>query len=415
MCACARCVWGGERGGVRGRSEGGGSRTDAAETSEKLIVDSSHSLLSARPHALLSLGGDGLHGPTPHPNARLARRMLLRRLATMITPRPPPPPSAASSVVILYHCPCNDGAYAALAAHLHFGREGGAARPRYVPHHVTTPLSLDALALNATDTVYLLDYVGPTGFAAAVAGRVARCVVLDHHKTARDALPPKSEWPPTLEATLDMDRSGAGIARDYFDPPLTPSQASAFASVQDGDLWTWALPQSRAFYAGLAAAALPFDGGPVTTFDALAGLDFEATVAVGETRLAGQDAAVHALADSAFVVALGGRPPNSPHPPPLSHTCLAVHVTTDQAGLRSALGNELAARSAAQGRRAVGAVAYRERDMNGSPCIKVSLRSIGEEEDTTVVSCAHGGGGHLNASSFIIDEGVWREWRVAEK
>lgn len=337
--------------------------------------------------------------------------MLLRRLATMITPRPPPPPSAAASVVILYHCPCNDGAYAALAAHLHFGREGGTSRPRYVPHRVTTPLSLDALALTGTETVYLLDYVGPTGFAAAVATRAARCVVLDHHKTARDALPSEADWPPTLEATLDMNRSGAGIARDHFDPPLTPSQASAFAAVQDGDLWRWALPQSRAFYAGLAAASLPFDGGPATTFDALAGLDFDATVAVGETRLAGQDAAVHALADSAFVVALGGS--NTPSPPP-SHTCLAVHVSTDQAGLRSALGNELAARSAAQGRRAVGAVAYRERDMSGSPSIKVSLRSIGEEEDTTLVSTAHGGGGHLNASSFIIDEGVWREWRVVE-
>lgn len=334
--------------------------------------------------------------------------MLLRRLATMIPPRPPPPPSAAAAVVVLYHCPCNDGAYAALAAHLHFGREGGGGSPRYVPHRVTTPLSVDALGLTGTETVYLLDYAGPAGFAAAVAARAARCVVLDHHKTAPDALPSKDEWPPTLEATIDMARSGAGIARDHFAPELTPSQAAAFAAVQDGDLWKWELPGSRAFYAGLAAAAIDFAGGPAS-LDTLAKLDFDATVAVGQGRLAAQDAAVNALAAQAFPVVLGGWA-GAGSPPPNS-TCLAVHVPTEQAGLRSALGNALAERSGAQGRAAMAAVAYREADMVDTPAIKISLRSIGDV-DTTVVSAAHGGGGHANASSFMVEESVWEGWRV---
>lgn len=41
--------------------------------------------------------------------------------------------------------------------------------------------------------------------------------------------------------------------------------------------------------------------------------------------------------------------------------------------------------------------------------IKVSLRSIGDE-DTTVVSQAYGGGGHKNASSFVTDIAEFESW-----
>ena len=42
--------------------------------------------------------------------------------------------------------------------------------------------------------------------------------------------------------------------------------------------------------------------------------------------------------------------------------------------------------------------------------IKVSLRSIGEE-DTTAVSQAFGGGGHKNASSCVMNIAAFEEWR----
>lgn len=41
--------------------------------------------------------------------------------------------------------------------------------------------------------------------------------------------------------------------------------------------------------------------------------------------------------------------------------------------------------------------------------IKVSLRSIGDE-DTTAVSQAYGGGGHKNASSFVTDVQEFENW-----
>lgn len=43
--------------------------------------------------------------------------------------------------------------------------------------------------------------------------------------------------------------------------------------------------------------------------------------------------------------------------------------------------------------------------------IKVSARSIGEAEDTTLLSEAYGGGGHRNASSFLCDVSEFEAWR----
>ena len=41
--------------------------------------------------------------------------------------------------------------------------------------------------------------------------------------------------------------------------------------------------------------------------------------------------------------------------------------------------------------------------------VKCSLRSTGAE-DTTVISKTYSGGGHLNASSFVIDKENFDQW-----
>jgi len=43
--------------------------------------------------------------------------------------------------------------------------------------------------------------------------------------------------------------------------------------------------------------------------------------------------------------------------------------------------------------------------------IKVSIRSLGDE-DTTVITQAHGGGGHKNASSCVIPLADFQCWRT---
>lgn len=230
-------------------------------------------------------------------------------------------------------------------------------------------------------------------------------MVLDHHKTALEQFPPEAARPPTLEAWLDMGRSGSALARAHFGPAVPPAVDAAFAAVNDGDLWTWAIPTSRAFYAGLAAAGIDFDAAVnPRMFSRLASLDFDAVVADGTSLLAEQDAAVAKVVAGAFPVA-----------PPGGARGLAVALDDAAlAGLRSAIGHALADAAAAVGRDALGVVAYREPGMARADArVKVSLRSVGAF-DAAALASAHGGGGHRNAASCMLEPEVWGAWRESE-
>ena len=52
---------------------------------------------------------------------------------------------------------------------------------------------------------------------------------------------------------------------------------------------------------------------------------------------------------------------------------------------------------------------YSEAELVGQ--IKVSLRSL-DDEDTVPISQHFGGGGHKNASSFVVDFQVFESWVV---
>ena len=65
--------------------------------------------------------------------------------------------------------------------------------------------------------------------------------MLDHHKTAAENLAGAAA--PNLEVTLDMDRSGATIARDHFAPRgLTDAQqARGHCPLNPGTKPAWPL------------------------------------------------------------------------------------------------------------------------------------------------------------------------------
>lgn len=378
----------------------------------------------------------------------------------------PPPISASTSTAktfVLFHSPCPDGAFAALAAWLHFKASGEEEEVRFVRHRVyetmevpsppSTPAPSASPAppspsplssLSRGDNVYLLDYSGPAGFPQALSKVAKRVVVLDHHKTAAEQLGAVIEakaWlkekkegeeeteSGNLEVLLDQERSGATIAVAHFNPSLTASLTKAFAAIQDGDLWHWRLPESKAFYAGLHSSGIldeKVTKTPKEMLRKLSVLNWEETVERGAKEVEERDRAVAAEADRAFEVELLGPAANESSQGVSFGRALAVEVAPEQAGLRSLLGNVLAARSKERkeagesGMRSVGVVAYREpgmlksdsSDSSGEDIIKVSLRSIGEDEDTTPVSQAHGGGGHRNASSFLMPAKEFAGWKV---
>lgn len=53
-----------------------------------------------------------------------------------------------------------------------------------------------------------------------------RVIVLDHHKTAVDMLSLSQSQHPNLDLQLDMNRSGATIALDYFKPQVSTRNSS---------------------------------------------------------------------------------------------------------------------------------------------------------------------------------------------
>lgn len=100
-------------------------------------------------------------------------------------------------------------------------------------------------------------------------------LILDHHKTASEDLagllrPPSSgalwveaAFPGALSqgvriaAVFDMQRSGAGLAWDYFFP--RSERPALIDSIEDRDLWRFVLPHTRAVHANVSSYPQDFD------------------------------------------------------------------------------------------------------------------------------------------------------------
>ncbi|GAB4821849.1 hypothetical protein N2152v2_008895 [Parachlorella kessleri] len=313
-----------------------------------------------------------------------------------------------SRTLCLYHYPCPDGIFAALALNLWHQAKGKAVE--FIPNRVYAPATVQTLGLQGGEVVYLVDFAGPSGFAKELAQRAQRVVVLDHHKTsAAELTDPSILEVPNLEVHFDMNRSGATVAHDYFQPEgLTPEQQQLFKYIEDADLWRWRLPDSKAFHSGLGSLRLEYDATKNPgIFDELLAQSPESLIARGKPILEEERRQVEAAAATAFVVNLGGSSGSKRG----WGQCLAVAGADDVGRLRSQLGNVLAERAKAQGLRGVAVVAYTEAAMNDPSKLKLSLRSVGDE-DTTVISETYGGGGHKNASSFVLDGAEFETWRV---
>ncbi|KAJ6760145.1 DHHA1 DOMAIN PROTEIN [Salix purpurea] len=63
--------------------------------------------------------------------------------------------------------------------------------------------------------------------------------------------------------------------------------------------------------------------------------------------------------------------------------------------------------------RGIGAIVYRVPELENDEMLKISLRSV-DIEDTTPISEGFGGGGHRNASSFMICSAEFERWKVGK-
>jgi oligoribonuclease NrnB/cAMP/cGMP phosphodiesterase (DHH superfamily) len=101
-------------------------------------------------------------------------------------------------------------------------------------------------------SIIMLDVSFPKDIMGMVAAD-HNLVVLDHHKTAQENLAGADY------ALFDMNKSGAKLAQEYFNPILEQGQWDLADYLQDRDLWQWKLNGSREFSAALQSYDFDFD------------------------------------------------------------------------------------------------------------------------------------------------------------
>lgn len=150
---------------------------------------------------------------------------------------------------VIYHKNCYDGFTAAWVARTALGDAS------FLPAAYGDPVPED---FGPEDEVYILDFSYPRDILEAIASKVKKLQVLDHHHTAREAL----QGLPYCE--FDMERSGAGMAWDYFTLDFDGEKATSLPRppivdyVEDRDLWRFKLPHTRAIHAYLSSYPMEF-------------------------------------------------------------------------------------------------------------------------------------------------------------
>ncbi|KAM0014655.1 putative DHH phosphoesterase superfamily [Helianthus debilis subsp. tardiflorus] len=319
---------------------------------------------------------------------------------------------ALKQTAVLYHYPCPDGAFAALAAHIFFSESS--VPPLFFPNTVYSPIKVEELPVDQISDAYLLDFVGPPGFVQQLSPKVDRVIILDHHKTALKMLEDGEFDSENVTKVLDMGRSGATIAYDYFKEKISAlakgnnmsglhkfeRSRRLFEYIEDADLWHWRLHNSKAFSSGLKDSNIEFSLtlNP-SLFQQLLSLDVEHVINQGVSSLAHKQTLINEVLDQSYEIVLDD-----------GSYCLAVNADA-VSDLRSELGHQLAEKSRNRNLRGIGAVVYRVPELKDDQILKISLRSI-DNEDTTSISQKHGGGGHRNASSFMLSCQEFEQWKV---
>ena len=257
---------------------------------------------------------------------------------------------------VLYHANCDDGFGAAWCAWLQYKDQAV-----YTPVKYGDPVPMVAVG----DTVFILDFSYPRDDLERLAER-CKVVVLDHHKTAQEDL---AGLP---FAIFDMERSGAGMAWDYFREPA--GRPPLIAAIEDRDLWRFALPGTKRISSGLRSYPMDFDIWHSLMY-ATGNLEQE-----GEAIERYIQRLCENLAEDAYIAEWSEGP---------------VLVVNAPGQLTSELADYLLEMERYQGNQVLFVAAYK--DMADRRLW--SLRSRGDF-DVGEVAKARGGGGHKNAAGF---------------
>lgn len=277
----------------------------------------------------------------------------------------------------IYHGHCNDGFTAAWVA-----RRAIPGCELYAGVHQDPPP--DAQGRD----VLLVDFSYPRPVLEALARGAASLVIIDHHKTAIEELgdlPPVRTFAdhlartredrsrgvdPIWHASFDLDRSGAGLAWDFFFPqqPRPP----LIDRIEDRDLWRFVHADTRTVTAAVYSYPHELD-----TWDRLFTADLASLAAEGEALERKQQRDVAELLGVVTRrMQIGG------YNVPIANL---PSIFTSDAGHRLAQGEPFGG-------------CYWD-----TPRGRVfSLRSTDAGVDVSEIAKLYGGGGHRNASGFRV-------------
>jgi len=275
-------------------------------------------------------------------------------------------------IAILYHGGCPDGFGGAYAAWKKFGDTA-----EYIPvkHGKPAPEGLAGRKLFFVDFCYQKEIMD------ILIASAASVTVLDHHLGNRDVV----ESVP--EHVFDEKRSGATIAWSYFHPDV--SVPTLLKYVEDGDLYFFKLPDSRAILSYMYAQPFHFD-----TWDALSAKlenTRERATLIEKGKIYAEHFAilVEQIANKATVISFEG---------------FECYLATAADMFASDVGNRLA-----RLKPPIGVIVNLHGDI-----MNVSLRS-NASVDVSAIARKYGGNGHPQASAFRLKWGDPLPWTVLQE
>lgn len=270
--------------------------------------------------------------------------------------------------VVLYHGGCSDGFCAAWVFHARYPNA------TFLPVRYGEEPPVEAFDISRP--LYIVDFSYPADVLIKLAtNRKTLLVILDHHKTAQEAL---SDIGPKLSAVgcdtvyifFDMNKSGGRLAWEYLHGP-GKAVPLLVQYTEDRDLWRHALHLTKEVNAGLRTYPMTFDA-----WNMIFNTPVSDIVLAGEAVLRAEEQTINSFVSKAHPVMIGGI------------EVKAVNTTTLISEIAGAL-----AKGAPFG------ATYFD---TGNGLRIWSLRSDrdGANTDVSAIAMLYGGGGHRNAAGF---------------
>jgi len=277
-----------------------------------------------------------------------------------------------NKIAVIYHLNCPDGFGAAWVAWKRFGKKAD--------YFGVPPRGLPEESLDNYSEIYVLDNSFTAEVSRTLIAAGKKIIVIDHHASSEEDIKRASEF------VFDTKHSGVVLTWKYFYPKQKTLWLLKY--IEDGDLWSLALPKADAIRAYLGMIDLDFNN-----FSKLV-KKFETTAGRAEAAKEGciiynyREALVKAIAKSAYHVEFMG------------HTVLAVNSSS----LVSDVGGYLAEIHPPF------AIVWSEHGTHR----RYSLRSQGEVDVSKLASQFGKGGGHPNAAGFSLPSSEPFPWKLVK-